>query len=247
MSLAILYWTAIELWGQALNRLNGVGAPTDLLPGQVLGVCGGAAITSLSYYAIRSASLATWRARLIAGAAAALAGASAYALHMIALSYLVPVAQPQGAVGAARFLWEMLFFLPPFALSTAFVLVLEAGRLVRQRDRSLSEALILAREAEVRALHYQVNPHFLYNALNSLSTLILDGRPDEADRMVHRLASFFRSSLTADPLSDVPLSEEVAKQRLYLALEEIRYKGRLDVRFDIPDDLAVALVPGLIL
>lgn len=245
--LATTYWAAIALWGQALNRLNGIAAAQDLLAGQVLGAWGGGAITSASYLAIRSAGATTVTARLIVGGAAALAGSAAYALLMIGLSHLVPVAHPLGAAGIARFAWEVLFFLPPFSLSTAFVLVIEYGRLVRERDRTLSEAVLSAREAEVRALHYQINPHFLYNALNSLSTLIIEGRGLEADQMVHRLAGFFRGALTVDPLVDVALAEELDKQRMYLSLEEIRYADRLNVRFDIPRELDAALVPSLIL
>lgn len=245
--MAVIYWTAIELWGRVLNGLNGFYGGTKLIPGQVLGVLAAAAISLTASGLIRAALHFPALSRLLIAAGAAVLGSAAYAASMIVLAKIVPVAQPQGAFGIARFAWETLFFLIPFALWTVIVLVLESGRLVRERDARLSDALIAAREAEIRALHYQVNPHFLYNALNSLSTLILDGRAQQADRMVIRLAAFFRANLTTDPLQEVRLSEEVEKQRLYLSLEELRFNERLQVRLRIPDNLADALVPSLIL
>jgi LytS/YehU family sensor histidine kinase len=104
-----------------------------------------------------------------------------------------------------------------------------------------------AQSAQLRALRYQVNPHFLFNTLNSLSALILHQRSDEAERMVMNLANFFRSSLTADPTEDVPLAEEIRMQRLYLEIEQTRFPDRLKVTVELPRELEAAPVPGLIL
>src|SRR5690606_40575321 len=101
--------------------------------------------------------------------------------------------------------------------------------------------------AELRSLRYQVNPHFLFNTLNSLSTLVMRSQPGEAERMILNLSKFYRTSLSADPLEDVALSEEVHLQNLYLDIEAVRFPERLKVEIDIPDELLGVLVPGLIL
>jgi len=104
-----------------------------------------------------------------------------------------------------------------------------------------------AQAAQLRALRYQINPHFLFNTLNSLSTLVLRQRTQEAERMIMNLATFFRTSLTNDPSADVPLSDEIRMQRLYLDIEQIRFPERLSVVVDVPEELENAHVPGLIL
>ena len=104
-----------------------------------------------------------------------------------------------------------------------------------------------AQAAQLRALRYQVNPHFLFNTLNSLSTLVLRQRTQQAERMITNLASFFRASLAGDPTADVALTDEIAMQLLYLDIEKARFPDRLSVLVDVPRALDTARVPGMIL
>ena len=140
-----------------------------------------------------------------------------------------------------------VFWLAPMALWAAINLAMLHEAEGRRRERRLAEARIQAHEAQVRALRYQVNPHFLYNALNSISSLILDGQNAIAEEMVMRLSDFLRASLANDPLLDVRLADEIALQRLYLNIEEVRFADSLAVQVDLPPDLEDALVPSLIL
>ncbi|WP_404714038.1 sensor histidine kinase [Sphingomonas sp. MMS24-J13] len=114
-------------------------------------------------------------------------------------------------------------------------------------ERRAAQLQAAAQSAELRALRYQVNPHFLFNTLNSLSSLVLTGKRDEAERMILNLATFFRTSLTGDPTEDVPLGDEIQLQRLYLDIETVRFPERLTVVIDLPEALRSACVPGLIL
>jgi signal transduction histidine kinase len=142
---------------------------------------------------------------------------------------------------------QSLFWLAPFGLWTAMILALLHDRVARSRDRRLALVEAQAREAQLRALRYQVNPHFLYNTLNAIAALILDGKAEAAEAMVLRLSNFFRTSLANDPTSDVPLAHEIALQRVYLEIEQARFEDRLTVEIDIADDVATAFVPSLIL
>ena len=135
------------------------------------------------------------------------------------------------------------FFIAWAALYLALSYAAEVGKLER-RTATLRAA---AQSAELRALRYQVNPHFLFNTLNSLSSLVLGGKREQAEQMIINLATFFRTSLTGDPTEDVRLSEEINLQRLYLDIERVRFPDRLLVAIDVPDKLLTACIPGLIL
>ncbi len=114
-------------------------------------------------------------------------------------------------------------------------------------ERREGEYRRAAKAAELRSLRYQVNPHFLFNTLNSLSALVMTGKAEAAETMIQTLSVFYRRSLADDPTGDLPLSEEIALQRLYLEIEAVRFPERLRTRFDIPADLAGALIPGMLL
>ena len=134
-----------------------------------------------------------------------------------------------------------------FAAWSAFYLATLAQAQALGAQRRAAEAEAAARAAQVRALRYQVNPHFLFNTLNSLSSLILTGRPEKAEEMLLALSTFFRSSLSLDPSADVTLAEEIDLQRLYLQIEKVRFPSRLNVEIDIPEELESARLPALIL
>ena len=83
-------------------------------------------------------------------------------------------------------------------------------------------------------MRYQLNPHFLFNSLNSISALIVTGRNKDAEAMTNRLSAFLRSSLTADPTELVPLDEELALTEEYLDIESVRFGERLSIRSIAP-------------
>jgi hypothetical protein len=134
-----------------------------------------------------------------------------------------------------------------FAAWSAFYLAMLAQAQALGAQRRAAEAESAAQAAQVRALRYQVNPHFLFNTLNSLSSLIIAGRADEAESMVLKLSTFFRSSLTLDATADISLAEEIGLQRLYLDIEKVRFPRRLKVEIDIPEELEAARLPALLL
>lgn len=134
-----------------------------------------------------------------------------------------------------------------FAAWSAFYLASLAQAQALGAQRRAAEAEAAARSAQVRALRYQVNPHFLFNTLNSLSSLIMTGKAAKAEEMLLKLSTFFRTSLSLDPSADVTLAEEIALQRLYLDIEKVRFPRRLQVEIDIPSELETARLPALVL
>jgi two-component system LytT family sensor kinase len=142
----------------------------------------------------------------------------------------------------AAVIW--LFF---FLAWSAFYIATQAQTLAMGAQRRAAEAESAAQAAQLRALRYQVNPHFLFNTLKSLSSLIMANRADEAESMVLKLSNFFRQSLTLDAGADISLAEEIALQRLYLEIERVRFPRRLKVDVDVPASLEKARLPALIL
>jgi two-component system sensor histidine kinase AlgZ len=109
------------------------------------------------------------------------------------------------------------------------------------------EALALARDAELRALRYQLHPHFLFNTLNAISTLIAEQRGTDANRMLARLADLLRSTLERGEVNEIPMAEELALTNHYLDIEKIRLGERLAVELRVGADLLQAAVPALLL
>lgn len=133
-----------------------------------------------------------------------------------------------------------------FGWSCLFITLLYSFDL-RERERRMAALREEALAAQMRALRYQVNPHFLFNTLNSIAGLIEEGANDRAGRMVMSLSTFLRTTLALDPMADVPLADEVALQGDYLAIERERFSDRMALRIDLPDELRGARVPSLIL
>ena len=129
--------------------------------------------------------------------------------------------------------------------TTYFALL--AGVQARAAQRREEQFRSAAKAAELRSLRYQVNPHFLFNTLNSLSALVLIGKADRAEMMIQTISRFYRHSLATEPTADVALRDEFDLQKLYLDIEAVRFPTRLVCAFDLPDDLEDARVPGMIL
>ena len=118
---------------------------------------------------------------------------------------------------------------------------------VRDRERRLAAVREEALSAQMRALRYQVNPHFLFNTLNSIAGLIEEGSATQAERMVLSLSTFLRTTLSLDPMHDIPLVDEISLQEEFLEVERERFSDRMAFSIDMPEDVHRALVPSLIL
>jgi hypothetical protein len=128
---------------------------------------------------------------------------------------------------------------------TLFQLAFSRRRESRQ-ERQLVDARHAAQQAQLAALRYQLNPHFLFNTLNSISALIVTRRNHDAEQMTDKLSSFLRTSLACDPAELVPLEEELALIEEYLSIEAVRFGERLEVTIDCEPEALPALVPGFL-
>ncbi len=115
-----------------------------------------------------------------------------------------------------------------------------------QREAAL-QASTLAQEAQLKMLRYQLNPHFLFNTLNAISTLILDNRNSTANAAVTGLSEFLRYTLDQDPMKKVTVAQEIEALDLYLNIEKMRFGERLRIEFAIEDSVTDVLMPSLLL
>jgi hypothetical protein len=117
----------------------------------------------------------------------------------------------------------------------------------QQQQEAMFKAFALAQQAQLKMLRYQLNPHFLFNTLNAISTLILDNQNRTASHAIARLSEFLRYTLDQDPMKKVTLRQEIEMLDLYLGTERLRFGERLHLEYGIEDRALTALVPSLLL
>ena len=157
-------------------------------------------------------------------------------------------------MGPVAEIYERVSFVSTFIVSwfvilawAALYFAIKYYRIFQQVQKSALRSAAMAHEAQLKMLRYQLNPHFLFNTLNAISTLILEQATEEANRMVTRLSSFLRHSLDNDPMKLVTLEEELTALGLYLDIEKVRFEERLVLERDIEDEAYRALIPSLLL
>lgn len=131
--------------------------------------------------------------------------------------------------------WSALYY----SINYYLLLEVQTDRLLRMEHQ--------ASAAQLAMLRYQLNPHFLFNTLNSISTLVLLKQTDRANAMLSRLSSFLRYTLVNEPAGQVTVEQEVETLKLYLEIEKMRFESRLRSQFDIDPAVAKARLPSLLL
>ena len=137
-------------------------------------------------------------------------------------------------------IWTMLAW-------SVFYFALKYHRVFQEYRESALRSAAMAHEAQLKMLRYQLNPHFLFNTLNAISTLVLEEQIELANRMVTKLSSFLRYSLDNDPMLKITLAQELKALKLYLDIEKVRFEERLSLQFDIEEGADRALIPSLLL
>jgi LytS/YehU family sensor histidine kinase len=116
----------------------------------------------------------------------------------------------------------------------------------KENEKRKQEAEQLARDAELYNLRQQLQPHFLFNSLNSINALI-GFKPDEARRMIHQLSDFLRGTLRKDDQQQVTLNEELQHLNLYLDIEKVRFGHRLKTEISCDTSCGECILPAMIL
>ena len=185
--------------------------------------------------------LVTWVATVTIVIVAA-AGFSAIETWSIS-TFVQPGTRPEGIrfLGAILLTVSLLVAWSARYYSINFFLLLEeqSDRLLRLESQ--------ASNAQLAMLRYQLNPHFLFNTLNSISTLVLLKQTERANAMLSRLSSFLRYTLVNESTGLVTMSQEIETLKLYLEIEKMRFEERLRPHFHIDPSCSQVLLPSLLL
>ncbi|MET0249874.1 MAG: histidine kinase [Sphingobium sp.] len=252
------FWVFYAVLVSLRALVMGFGSPGEMAVRRMVVTLVGVAVTWVLYLVLRQFDRRRLALRVVmafslaAPFALAMAAANYYAFNIYDPASLLVGNEHMNSAGEEGYALKQIvedaisryFFLSAWA---GLYLALSYAREARHIERRAARLEQAAQQAELRSLRYQVNPHFLFNTLNSLSSLVMTGRREEAEHMIMSLSNFYRSSLKGDPLEDVPLREEAHLQQLYLDIEAVRFPDRLTTHVDIPDTLLDACVPGLIL
>jgi len=158
-------------------------------------------------------------------------------------TFLKPDSTPVGVeyLGAILLNFTLLAAWTALYYGINYYLLLEDE--IDQRERLESQAST----AQLAMLRYQLNPHFLFNTLNSISTLVLLKQTERANAMLARLSSFLRYTLANEPTAQVTLAQEVETLKLYLEIEKMRFEDRMRPHFRIDPGTIGARLPSLLL
>jgi signal transduction histidine kinase len=254
------FWLVYFVLATARSLVADLPAQDEMLVRRAIVTLAAMGLTGLLYLMLRRFDEARTGKLLTIAFAASIPLAFAYATVNYIAFYGFPIAEhvsltmdqsadglmhgadPASVIATSALEWY--FFIAAWAVMWV---ALSYSARVRQVEREAATLRQAAQSAELRALRYQVNPHFLFNTLNSLSSLVMRQRTDEAEQMILNLSTFFRASLTREASENVPLAEEVRLQLLYLDIEKVRFPERLIVKVVVPDALSDVLVPALIL
>jgi len=195
---------------------------------------------------------ALWQRHWSWGRLMTVACVAAYGLGFVSAAAAAAGEDHFGRTPPVQFAWSEAFNGAPavwFVLIAwcATFLGIRHHRAMEAARRQALAAEAFARDAELRALRYQVNPHFLFNTLNAISSLIVEDRSTAARTMLARLGDYFRATLEGNGAQLVLLADEITLTEQYLEIEKIRLGDRLNVELDVAAHALPARVPHLLL
>ena len=205
----------------------------------------GLGITSLLWPLVRGVDPRRKRAWAAVALAAAVAGFAWTNLDRIVLVTVASVAGIEIPWDRFPRGMDLDYFFVTFAW-TAGALLLRLGEREREAQVALLDQTIAAREAQVRELATRLQPHFLFNSLNTIRAFVTED-PARAREMLTRLAGFLRHAISIDPAIAIPLAAELDAVRAYLGIEESRFESDFEVTVDVDPAANSVLVPPLIL
>jgi two-component system LytT family sensor kinase len=188
------------------------------------------------------------RRPLVTWSVTALALAVAVILSATINGWTLSLSQAAGDASFAQTVLSVFYLdMPLLAAWSALYYAINYYLQVEEQADRLERLEAQATSAQLAMLRYQLNPHFLFNTLNSISTLVLLKQTEPANAMLTRLSGFLRHTLVAQPGGKVSVAQEVETLKLYLDIERMRFEERLRTVFKIEPGAARASIPSLLL
>ncbi|MCJ8319565.1 MAG: histidine kinase [Colwellia sp.] len=142
--------------------------------------------------------------------------------------------------------WLLFSLTTMFAWTSIFFIMLYNTKLQKEHEMLL-RAQTSAKDAQLQMLRYQLNPHFMFNTMNAISTLIYKYENDKANEMLDKLCEFFRYTLDQNEKSQTTLQKELELLDLYVSIEKVRFVERLTINMDISENVLDCQVPSMLL
>jgi hypothetical protein len=246
------FWAFTIALNTARAALMGLGDLVAAFERRALVAIFGMAISWGMVLALRRCGRSRPAARMVALISISIPAAALFSAASLLIFYRIfPLPEPSETFAAPPFLPALIDGTTnwTFAFAAWGFLVLSRGsmaenRIADQRAAAYREA---ARDAEIRALRYQINPHFLFNVLNSVSGLIRRQQTRDAEALIGEMGRLLRYNLATDPMADVPLGDEVDMQMRYLDIERRRFPERMRTEVAVEEAAALTMVPAMIL
>lgn len=245
LRLAAAYWLAVFVSTSVFWGIAGTD-PVESAPGKLASIAFASLLTiGMTILLKHTLSRPLWRQATVAFVLSLVAAPlSAAADYLIYVACVYPGPAP---FDMKEFTYSTVSSMALFFGWCCLSLVLSYSLALAEGERRMAALREEALTAQMRALAYQVNPHFLFNTLNAMAGLIEEGANAHARGMVLKLSAFLRKTLTLDPTQDIPLKEELALQSDYLAVESTRFSDRMTVSFSVDEGMNDIRVPPLIL
>ncbi len=231
-----------------VERHAGEGAVSVVLDGATVFV---SMLLALPIFALFRATLG-WRPEhrfvllALAVVAAAIVQAAFDLLFTAVVTRTLESAWSSLPVDLRRGYGAMTNYVSVFGVNLALFQLGYARRRARRQERRYAAMLASGQQAELEALRFRLNPHFLFNTLNAISAMIVTQRTGDADRTVERLASFLRASYAYDPMLPIAVEDELAVIEHYARIEEARFGDRLLITVDCDEPAAALRMPALL-
>ena len=166
----------------------------------------------------------------------------------VIVASVLDIARPENETGFTQLVIGYLIF-PTTLLGawSALYFAINFFLQIEEQSDQLERLEAQATSAQLAMLRYQLNPHFLFNTLNSISTLVLLKQSEQANAMLTRLSGFLRHSLVTEPGGKVTVAQEVEMLQLYLDIERMRFEERLRTEFRVDERAAQACIPSMLL
>lgn len=188
------------------------------------------------------------RRALVTWGVTALALATAAAVHAFIDGWVLDLARPQNEGNFVRLFIGVYFYdLTVLGAWSALYYAINFFLQVEEQADRLERLEAQATSAQLAMLRYQLNPHFLFNTLNSISTLVLLKQTAPANAMLTKLSSFLRQTLVSEPGGTVTVAQEVETLQLYLGIERMRFEDRLQTEFRVDPPADKAQIPSMLL
>lgn len=251
-----LFWLCFIAAYTVRGALLGYDHPWQAFERRCLVALVGVALSALMYAVLSRSPGRTLASGIACTVVMSIPAAAVFSTcSQLMFSVVAPLPGESCATGLPCTLQAFLFEVSDMMINWTFVfaawglLCLSLSAAAAQRDALVASSRYreAARLAEIRALRYQVNPHFFFNVLNSLQGLVNQNRREEAESLIGELARLFRATLAADPLAESTLEDEIDLQQRYIAIELRRFPGRLALDVQLDPAAAQARVPALIL